>query len=151
MGTPVSFSFTLVWEINRSFCGEQDILAAVLSVDTDTFLLRVPMDSLGLLVPQGRQGKRSVCTLCIFSLRKHITSVIIVESPSIQHVGQRVYLVIVAINHSGDTDLLVLICSQQGKEGLKGIQGPPGLPGLIVRKKFSFVLFCRCKCNCRSS
>lgn len=42
-------------------------------------------------------------------------------------------MVIVAIHHPGDTDLFLLVCSQQGKEGLKGIQGPAGLPGLIVR------------------
>lgn len=66
--------------------------------------------------------------------------IIIVENSSGLHVGQPVCVVIVAIHHSGDTDPFMLVCSQQGKEGLKGIQGPPGLPGLIVRGMF--VVYC---------
>ena len=71
MGAHVSFSSTLFWEIHHSINGEQDILAAVSSVDTDTFPLRVPMDSQALLAPQGQRARRSVPTLCISSQKPY--------------------------------------------------------------------------------
>lgn len=132
MGTPVSFTFTLMWETSPCVYGERDILATVSSVDTDTFLLRGPTDSLALLAPRGLLEKRSVRFLYIFSLRKLIIACHCSREPP-----HSVSLVIAAIHHSADTDRLVLLGSHQGKEGLKGIQGPPGLLGLIVRRTFS--------------